>query len=59
MGCCHTVVNSQGMIHGPVFTKKTENKDRQFDDFVVTDGTVGCRNDNLRWHKWRESFEWV
>ena len=25
----------------------TENKNRQFDNFVVTGGTVSCRNDNL------------
>ena len=55
--------NSQGMISyaGPLFTKRsrltgTENK--RFDDFV-TDGTVECRNDNLRMRKWRQSFQYV
>ena len=29
----------------------TENKDSRFDNFVVTDGTVSCRYDNLRYHQ--------
>ena len=26
--------------------------DRQFDNFVVTGGTVSCHNDNLQYHQW-------
>ena len=34
----------------------TENKGRQFDNFVVTGGTVSCHN-NLRCHQWRQSCQ--
>ena len=33
-----------------------KTKDRQFDDFVVTGGTVSC-NDNLRCHQLRQSCQ--
>ena len=32
-------------------------KDNQFDNFVVTGGTVSCRYDNLRCHQWRQSYQ--
>ena len=35
-----------------------KTKGGPFDDFV-TDGTVECRNDNLRMRKWRQSFQYV
>ena len=35
----------------------TEKKDRQFDNFVVTGGTVSCRNDNLWCHQSRQSCQ--
>ena len=28
-----------------------------FDNFVVTDAIVSCRNDNLRYHQWRQSYQ--
>ena len=34
----------------------TDNKG-QFDNFVVTGGTVSCRNDNLRCHRWQQSCQ--
>ena len=35
-----------------------KTKDRhQFDNFVVTGGTVSCRNDNLRCHQWPQSCQ--
>ena len=35
----------------------SEKKYNQFDNFVVSDGTVSCRNDNLRCHKWHQSCQ--
>ena len=35
----------------------TKNNDRQYDNFVVTGGTVSCHYDNLRCHQWRQSCE--
>ena len=34
-----------------------KTKCRRFDNFVVTGGTVSCRNDNLRCHKLRQSCQ--
>ena len=34
-----------------------KTKGCQFDNFVVTGGTVSCRNDNLRCHQWRRSCQ--
>ena len=34
-----------------------KTKSRQFDNFVVTGCTVSCRNDNLRYHQWRQSCQ--
>ena len=35
----------------------TERKDRQFDNFVVTDGTASCLNDNLQYRQGRQSCQ--
>ena len=35
----------------------TETTDRQFDNVVVTGGTVSCHNDNLWCHQWRQSCQ--
>ena len=32
-------------------------KDRQFDNFVVTGGTVSCHCDNWQCHQWRQSCQ--
>ena len=32
----------------------TENKKRQFDNFIVIGGTVSCHYDNLECHQWRQ-----
>ena len=42
-------------LEGTITTLKT--KDRQFDNFVVIDGTVSCHYDNLRCHQWRQSCQ--
>ena len=34
---------------------RLKTKDHQFDNFVVTGGTVS--NDNLRYHQWRQSCQ--
>ena len=34
-----------------------KTKGCQFDNFVVTGGTVSCRNDNLQRHQWRQSSQ--
>ena len=36
---------------------RKQKKDRQFDNFVVTDGIVNGRNANLRCHQWRQSCQ--
>ena len=38
-----------------IYTLKT--KDLQFGNFVLTGGTVSCRNDNLRCHQWGQSSQ--
>ena len=38
-------------------TTTLKTKGRQFDNFVVTGGTVSCRHDNLRCHQWRQSCQ--
>ena len=38
-----------------VFVHALKMKDRQFDNFVVTGGTVSCHYDNLRCHQSRQS----
>ena len=38
-----------------IFTKN--DTDRQFDNVVVTGGTVSCHNDNLWCHQWRQSCQ--
>ena len=32
-------------------------QDHQFDNFLMTGGTVSCRNDNLRRHQWWKSCQ--
>ena len=34
-----------------------KTKDYQFDNFVVTGGTVSCHNDNLQCHQWWQSCQ--
>ena len=34
-----------------------KSKGHQFDNFVIIGGTVSCRNDNLRCHRWWESCQ--
>ena len=34
-----------------------KTKARQFDNFVVTGGTVICHNDKLRNHQWRQNSQ--
>ena len=34
-----------------------KTKDNQFDNFVITGGTVSCRNDNLQYHQWWQSCQ--
>ena len=36
---------------------RANQKDNQFDNFVVNGGTVSCRNDNLRYHLWRQNCQ--
>ena len=36
-------------------TVTLKRKDPQFDNFVITGGTVSCRNDNLWCHQWWQS----
>ena len=38
-------------------TQTLRTKDRQFDNFVVTGGTVSCHYDNLRCHQSRQSCQ--
>ena len=52
------------MVTGDMATRGTstltttlKTKGRQFDNFVVTGGTVSCRHDNLRCHQWRQSCQ--
>ena len=37
--------------------RSLKTKGHQFDDFVVTGGTVSCPNDNLRCQLWRQSCQ--
>ena len=43
--------------NSPLFEYSLKTKDRQFDNVVVTGGTVSCPNDNLWCHQWRQSCE--
>ena len=38
-------------------TVALKTKGCQFDNFVVTDGTVSCHYDNLRCHQWRQNYQ--
>ena len=40
-----------------VLTFPLKIKDRQFDKFVITGGTVSCPNDNLQCHQWWQSCQ--
>ena len=43
--------------NSPLFEYSLKTKDRQFDNVVVTGGTVSCHSDNLRCHQWRQSCQ--
>ena len=45
-----TDVNYKSRFESPLKTKSS-----QFDNFVVTGGTVSCHYDNLRCHQWKQS----
>ena len=45
---CYQMVN---------FRQTLKTKSRQFDNLVVTGGTVSCHSDNLRCHQWRRSCQ--
>ena len=40
-----------------IFVISLKTIDRQFDNFVVTGGTVSCHYDNLRCHHWQQSCQ--
>ena len=43
--------------NSPLFEYSLKTKDRQFDNVVVTGGTVSCHNDNLWCQQWRQSCQ--
>ena len=43
--------------NSPLFVYSLKTKDRQFDNVVVTGGTISCHNDNLWCHQWRQSCQ--
>ena len=43
--------------NSPLFEYSLKTNNRQFDNVVVTGGTVSCHNDNLWCHQWRQSCQ--
>ena len=52
-----TLAYDHPCLHTPNNYIIPETEDHQFENFVVTDGTVSCPKDNLQWHQWRQIYK--